>query len=112
MLQFPVWIAKSLSSTGESERANGKGQSNRKGSREGSLQSSPIRERQGVRENNGGEDIDRVSQDDISPVCASKVRAKRVSARRIHFRQESHIRKYQALDFGTRERQQRQYKRQ
>lgn len=42
---------------------------------EKALQSSPIRERQGVRENNGGEDIDRVSQDDISPVCASKNRA-------------------------------------
>ena len=75
--------------TGESERANGKGQSNRRGSREGTLQSSPIRERQGVRENNGGEDIDRVSQDDISPVCASKNRAERYCARRNRFRQAS-----------------------
>jgi hypothetical protein len=59
-----------LPSSGESERANGKGQSNRKGYNEGS----PIRERQGVCKNDGGEDIDRASQD-TSPVCAIQVSA-------------------------------------
>jgi len=77
-----------LSSSGESERANGKGQSNRKLVYQGF----PGGKRQGVRKDSGeGANNGIVRDEDASPVCAIENRRERAYERVGNFRQGSHI---------------------